>query len=93
MPDNVLATAGGVGLGAGSTIVVKRQFDAASETTVLRPSVLWGVGTGALAYVLPWLLDWRAGAKREFAEDYGEAAFITGIVSAVTPGGVQAPTL
>lgn len=93
MPDQPLATVGGVGVGAGSTLLVKRQFDAPTETTVLRPSVLWGVGTGALAYALPMLLGWRRGAKRAFAEDYGVAAFVTGTASAVTPGGVSAPTL
>lgn len=94
MPDQPLASVGGVAAGAGSTVLVKSQFDAPTETTILRPSVLWGFGTGALAYTLPLLLGWRSGmAKTEFLEDYGEGAIVAGAVSAVTPGGVSQPTL
>lgn len=85
----------GVGAGLGSTYFIKQRFDAATETTVMRPSVLWGWGTGGLAFLLPWLMGWRDGdVKKEFLQDYGEGALVAGTASAVTPGNtVQFPTL
>lgn len=93
MASQAVGSVVGTGVGVGSTMLVKRQFDAPTETTVLRPSVLWGVGTGLLAYGLPWLLDWRPGAKRHALEDYGEGAFVAGVFSAFTTGGLTSPTL
>lgn len=90
------SSVGGIGVGVGSTVLIRRQFDQAGETTILRPSVLWGVGTGVVALIAPWMMN---GTKRgmfwEFVEDYGEAALTAGIFSAFNPvgGGVQLPSL
>lgn len=89
------ASVGGIGSGVGSTLLVRRQFDKTGETTVLRPSVLWGVLTGAAALTLPMAVGRRHGPLWEALEDYGEAAFAAGLVSAFSPkgGGVQVPTI
>lgn len=92
-----LATSGGgVGLGAGSTLVIRQQFDQSGETSIFRPSVLWGVGTGAIGLGAPMLLGGnQRGAMWELVEDYSEAALTAGIFSAFAPkgAGVQLPTL
>lgn len=36
----------GVAAGLGGTTVVREWFDTPNDTSLLRPSVLWGVGTG-----------------------------------------------
>lgn len=87
---------GGIGAGVGSTLLLRQQFDQTGETTVLRPSVLWGVGTGAAALAAPMLMGGtRRGMLWEFVEDYGEAALAAGAFSALSPKGtgVQLPTL
>lgn len=93
MANQLGASAAGIGVGLGTTLAVKHQFDAPTETSIVRPSVIWGVGTGTLAWLIPWFLNWRMSAKREFLQDYGEGAIVAGIVSAVTPGGIQTPTI
>lgn len=94
MASQPVASVVGTGVGLTSTALIKHQFDAATETTLLRPSVLWGVGTGAVAYFAPMLLDWRQGTmKRALLEDYGEGAIVAGIFSALTTGGLTTPTL
>lgn len=93
------ASVGGVGAGVGSTLLVRQQFDQTGETTLLRPSVLWGVGTGAAALAAPMVLGRNNGMTRgmvgEILEDYGEAALTAGAFSAFSPkgGGVQLPTV
>lgn len=90
------AVTSGVGLGAGvgSTMLVRQQFDAANETTVARPSVLWGVTTGALGVGLPWLMD-MDGMVGDLLMDYGTGALVGGVFSAFNPvgGAPQLPTL
>lgn len=85
---------GALGVGAGSTLLVRRQFDNQGETTVFRPSVLWGLGTGVAGVGVPMLMDMR-GMSSDFLMDYGEAAITAGLISAFSPkgGGVQIPTL
>lgn len=87
---------GGVGTGVGSTVLIRHQFDQQGETTLLRPSVLWGGLTGAAAIAAPFLINggrnqmlWRA------IQGYGEGALAAAAFSAVNPvgGGVQLPTI
>lgn len=93
--QNAVASGSGIVAGGGSTLLVRQRFDGTGETTVMRPSVLWGVGTGVVAWAVPMFMDLRRGFLKEFLEDYGEAALITGGFSAFNPkgGGVQIPTL
>lgn len=86
----------GVGAGVGTTVLMRQQFDQNGETTILRPSVLWGLGTGTAALAIPALLGMRMnGAMGELVEDYGESALAAGAFSAFNPkgAGVQVPTL
>lgn len=85
----------GVGAGVGSTLLIRQQFDAANETSVLRPSVLWGVGTGLAGMAAPMVMGRRNnGTVTDFIEDYSAAALATGVASAfLTGGGVQLPSL
>jgi len=87
-------SAGGVGAGVGSTLLMRQQFDQTGETTILRPSVLWGAGTG-IAGLLASMMLGGGGVMWEFIEDYSEAALTAGAFSAFSPkgGGVQLPTL
>lgn len=95
--NNLLSSGVGVGAGLGSTLLIRHQFDRSGETTLMRPSVLWGLGTGAAALTLPMLMGRRSmsGMMGEIIEDYGEAALTAGTFSAFSPkgGGVQLPTL
>lgn len=88
---------GGIGAGAGSTLLIRQQFDQVGETTILRPSVLWGAVTGSAALVAPMLLNGRSNSMMwEFVEDYGEAALTAALISSVVPksqGGLQMPTI
>lgn len=90
-----VTSVGAVGAGVGSTLLIRQQLDAANETTVFRPSVLWGVGTGALGLGASMFMgNGRNGAVMEFVEDYSEAAIAAGLTSAfVSGGGVQLPTV
>lgn len=86
----------GVVSGVGTVLGVRQQFDQTGETTVLRPSVLWGVGSGLTALVLPMLMGgYQESATWDVLEDYGMAALGAGLFSAFSPkgGGVQFPTL
>lgn len=91
---NVAVSGTGVGLGVGTTALVRQQLDATNETSVFRPSVLWGVGTGLGGMALPMVMD-DGGVVMELLEDYSSAALAAGVLSAVSPkgGGVQLPTL
>lgn len=93
--ENTAASVGGIGAGVGSTLLVRREFDQSGETTILRPSVLWGLGTGVAALAAPHLLNRRNGVAMELLEDYGEAALTAGTFSALSPKGtgVQLPTV
>lgn len=86
---------GGIGAGVGSTVFMRHQFDQTGETTILRPSVLWGLLTGTAAYLAPVIMNRRNGAMMELLEDYGEGALAAGTFSAVNPkgAGVQLPTV
>lgn len=87
---------GGIGAGVGTTLAVRRQFDRTGETSIIRPSILWGIGTGVVALGAPMLMRGsNRGVFWEFVEDYGEAAIAAGAVSAFSPkgAGVQLPTL
>lgn len=87
---------GGIGTGVGSTVLVRRQFDQTGETTILRPSVLWGLGTGTAALLTPYILGRNDRSMlMSLLEDYGEGALAAGAFSAVNPkgGGVQLPTV
>lgn len=90
-------SAGGVAAGAGSTLLIRRQFDQPGETTVLRPSVLWGLLTGAASIGASMMMggNHNRSVMWELAEDYGEAALTAGAFSAFSPkgGGVQVPTV
>lgn len=92
--ETAASTAGGVGAGVGTTLLVRQQFDQTGETTVLRPSVLWGIGTGAASLGAAAFLDMN-GMVGEFLEDYGEVAIAAGAFSAFNPkgGDVQLPTI
>lgn len=94
--QDTAASLGGVGTGVGSTVLIRHQFDQSGETTLLRPSVLWGLLTGAAAYTAPMLMG-RNGNDMvmNLLEDYGEGALAAGAFSAVSPKGtgVQLPTL
>lgn len=83
-----VTTGVGLGAGVGSTMLVRQQFDATGETTVLRPSVLWGVTTGTVGVALPWMLDMR-GTWGDVMMDYGVAALVGGVFSAFNPVGTQ----
>jgi hypothetical protein len=88
----------GVGAGAGSTLLVRQQFDQTGETTLLRPSVLWGGVTGVAALGGSILMRQRGGRMSlplGLIEDYGTGALAAGIVSAFSPkgAGVQLPTV
>lgn len=88
-------SAGGIGVGVGSTIAIRRQFDQVGETSIFRPSVLWGAVTGLGAIGAALVMGDRS-VMWEFVEDYGEAALASGILSAFTPkceGSDQFPTL
>lgn len=90
------ASLGGVGAGVGSTVLIRHQFDQSGETTLLRPSVLWGLFTGGAAYAAPMLMGGRSNDfLMQLLEDYGEGALAAGAFSAVSPKGtgVQLPTL
>lgn len=95
--ESVAASVGGIGVGVGSTLLIRRELDQTGETTVLRPSVLWGLGTGTAALVARHFLfnGRRDGIATETLEDYGEAALTAGTFSAFSPkgGGVALPTL
>lgn len=99
--QNVATSAGAIGVGAGSTLLIRRQFDQTGETTVLRPSVAWASVTGLGALAASHLMSGRGGMGMnspmltEFLEDYGESALTAGVVSAFSPkgGGVRAPTV
>lgn len=88
---------GGVGAGVGTTLLIRQRFDRSGETTVMRPSVLWGLGTGALGLGAVSFLrsPGRMNAMWEFVEDYSEAAITAGVFSAFSPkgGGVSVPTI
>lgn len=96
--NELIASGAGIGAGVGSTLLIRQQFDKSGETTVFRPSVLWGVGTGAVALAAPMLMG-RSGMLRGMAgealEDYGETALASGLLSAFSPkgAGVQLPTV
>lgn len=88
----------GVATGVGSTLLVRRELDQTGETTVLRPSVLWGVVTGLAGMGgAMWMRGQpgRPGIGAELLEDYGEAALTAGLFSAFSPkgGGVGLPTV
>lgn len=89
-----LMTGVGLGTGVGSTMLVRQQFDGTGETTVLRPSVLWGVTTGAVGVGLPWMLDMNS-MWGDLMMDYGVGAVVGGVFSAFNPVGAQPqlPTL
>lgn len=92
---DTLATAGGVGVGLGSTLLIRDQFDGTGETSVLRPSVLWGVGTGLLGMGLQMVMDMmNDGPVGDFVADYSRASITAGVFSAFSPkgGGVRLPT-
>lgn len=96
MPDDLLASGVGVGAGAASTLLIRQQFDQTGETTVLRPSVLWGVGSGVAAYVAPMFLpSMGRGMIGPVMEEYGMAALVAGLFSAFSPkgGDVRLPTV
>lgn len=94
------ASAVGIGAGVGTTLLIRDQFDNTGETTVLRPSVLWGVGSGAGALLASLImgdsLNMAGLPLGEFTEDYGEAALAAGAFSALSPKGsssIQLPTI
>lgn len=93
---DVALGATGVGAGAASTLAIRRQFDATGETSVLRPSVLWGgaTGLGALAAPMLWR-DLHGTGAGMFLEDYGLAAVTAAVFSMFNPkgSGVQLPTV
>lgn len=95
--QQVLVSGTGVGAGVGSTLLVRQSLDQQGETSILRPSVLWGLGTGMGGMGLAWLMsDGRNdGIGMELLEDYSEAAFTAGLFSAFNPvgGGVQLPSV
>lgn len=86
---------GGIGAGVGSTLLIRDQFDQSGETSILRPSVLWGLVSGGAALAAPMLMDIRGGSMMlwQFVEDYGQAALAAGAFSAVTPKGSSSITL
>lgn len=98
MPNTteLLGTGVGAGAGAGTTLLVRRQFDNTGETTLLRPSVLWGLGSGVAAIAVPYLMPGLSrGMMGQILEDYGQGALTAGVFSAFSPkgGGVQLPTI
>lgn len=92
--ESAVGTGAGIATGLGTTATIRWQLDASGETTVFRPSVLWGVLTGVAGLGAPMLLD-VDGAAGKFAQDYGVAAFVAGTFSAINPkgGNTQLPTL
>lgn len=95
--SELLASGVGLGAGVGTTVLMRQQFDQTGETTILRPSVLWGLGTGVAAMVAPMFMpSLKRGMVGEIVEDYGEAAIVSGAFSALNPKGsssVQLPTV
>lgn len=94
MPE-ALYTGVGLTTGVGATMAVRRQFDQQGETTVLRPSVLFGTVTGALAIAVPWMMGMDDGAVNSTLGHYGEAALASAAFSAFNPIGtnVRLPTI
>lgn len=99
-----LSTTVGPASAAATTYGVRAAFDQAGDTSILRPSVLYGVGTGSLSIGLGWaidngMIDAPVGGDAMFTEaafSYGATALASGLVSAFTPkgtGGFQAPSL
>lgn len=93
--QDLAVSGGGVGVGVGTTVGIRRQFDNSGESTVLRPSVLWGVGTGALALGAPLVTGKTDGIIWKFLKEYGVSALTAGVFSAFNPkgAGVQLPTV
>lgn len=95
--EQTAASVGGVGAGVGVTLAVRSELDQTGETTVLRPSVLVGVGSGTAALAASHFLGNGRNSSPlwELVEDYGEAAITAGTFSAFSPkgGGVSLPTI
>lgn len=96
-----LTTAGGIAAGGAGTLVVRQQFDQQGDNSLLRPSVLYGLGVGALG-----LGSWMAVNRgiisapvvdrrmfNGFAYNAGVAGLLTGLASAVLPKGASGPQL
>lgn len=99
-----LSTTVGPATAAAATFGVRSALDNAGETSITRPSVLYGVGTGALGIGLGYAVEngmidapvGNGGAFTEAAMSYGATALTAGVLSAVSPkgtGGFQSPTL
>lgn len=86
---------GGIGAGVGSTLLIRDQFDQTGETTILRPSVLWGLLTGGAALGAPFVMDMARSNSMlwNFVEDYGEAALGAAAFSAFSPKGSSGLTM
>lgn len=95
--QSTAASVGGIGVGVGTTLAARRELDQSGETTILRPSVLIGLGSGTAALVTSHYMQNgnRSNPMWEFVEDYGEAAITAGAFSAFSPkgGGVTLPTI
>lgn len=98
-----LSTTVGPAVGAASTMGVRALFDQSGDSSITRPSVLYGVGTGSLSLGLGWainrdMISAPVGGQMftEAMMSYGATALTAGLISAVTPkgtGGFQTPSL
>lgn len=89
---NTGSVAGGV-VGAGSTLALREMQDPTGSSSVTRPSVLWGLGTGLGALGVAWGMDNRMIPRmggRMLSDAlwaYGIGATAAGAGSAVYPVG------
>lgn len=96
-----LKEAGTIGLGALSTLGARTAFDNQGDDSVLRPSVLVGVGLGGAALATAFLVNngtigapfGSARGYTDLAYTFGYSAFITGLFSAFVPKGQSTPSL
>lgn len=86
---------GSAAAGAGITLGLRQKLDDAGDTSVLRPSVLHGVGLGATMIGVSYavengMMDAPVLDRMQFVRattDYGVSALATGLFSAFYPRG------
>lgn len=99
-----LTTVAGTTVGSAGTLAVRQLFDQSGDTSITRPSVLFGAGVGAVSLgawmaVERGMIDAPILSRRMFQNatySLGVSGLATGLASAVLPkgsGGFMAPSL
>jgi len=96
-----LKEAGTIGLGALSTLGARTVLDQQGNDSILRPSVLVGVGVGGAALASAMLVNngtigAPVGSRRGYTDmvyTLGYSALLTGLFSAFVPKGTSKPGL